>query len=103
MDIKRSIKSFPGVIRGVRLGKRIFALARRTISNLGALEPEGRNVKAILAFSDNRNRFVGYYDHSPFKPNDERLLLIHSTSRSAWRRPSPFTPVTIEIINHQDG
>lgn len=57
----------------------------------------------FLKLTDRRQRFVGYYDHSPFKPDDERLLLVHSTCAPAWRRPSPNIPVHMELVNHQTG
>lgn len=57
----------------------------------------------FLKVPDRRQRFVGYYDHSPFKPDDERLLLVHSTRQPAWRRPAPNIPVHIELVNHQTG
>jgi len=60
-------------------------------------------VRTVLRLPDRRHRFVGYYDHSPFKPDDERLLLVHSTFPPAWRRPSPNVPVHIQLINHEEG
>lgn len=49
------------------------------------------------------NRFVGYYDHSPFKEGDEDLLLIHSVRSPAYRRPDPNSVCSIQLINHRTG
>lgn len=103
MGIKSSVKNFPGVVRVVRLGKRLVALTRRILSNNEIVGSYRANISKTLTFRDNCNRFVGYYDHSPFNPHDERLLLVHSTRHPSWRLPSPDTPVSIEIINHKDA
>lgn len=103
MGIKSLVRHLPGLVSGVRLGKRIVALVRRVGAGAPSKASNGKYALGILAFPDSRHRFVGYYDHSPFKPDDDRLLLVHSTRHPAWRRPSPAVPVSIELINHQDG
>ncbi|PRB75440.1 hypothetical protein [Pseudomonas sp. MYb185] len=103
MGVKTLVRRLPGVVSGVRLGKRMVAIARRGKMGAYAGAPNGEHGLGILALPDSRHRFVGYYDHSPFKPDDERLLLVHSTRHPAWRRPSAAVPVCIELINHQDS
>nr|WP_321988960.1 hypothetical protein [Desulfuromonas acetoxidans] len=49
-----------------------------------------------------KNLFCGYYDHSPFNPADETLLLVHANNQPAWRQPSPKTPTEILLINWRD-
>lgn len=49
------------------------------------------------------NFFVGYYDHSPFKPGCESLMLVHVTSHPAWRHPTPKVPVRIHLFDWEKG
>ena len=100
MHAVRNIKRFPGLVALVRFVHRAIAIGRRIRSHTGA----GRDLpSAVLDLPGIRNHFVGYYDHSPFKTDDERLLLIHSTTHPAWRRPSARVPVRIELIDHEQG
>lgn len=105
MSAKALVKRLPGMVMGVRLVRRSVAISRRLSVPSGARRRALtiETVPTLLKVPDQRQRFVGYYDHSPFKPDDERLLLVHSTRHPPWRRPSPQVPVHVELINHQTG
>lgn len=102
---KALLKRLPGMATGVRWVRRSVAISRRLSVPSGARRRALtiETVPTLLKVPDQRQRFVGYYDHSPFKPDDERLLLVHSTRHPPWRRPSPQVPVHVELINHQTG
>lgn len=102
---KALLKRLPGMATGLRLVRRSVAISRRLSVPSGARRRALtiETVPTLLKVPDQRQRFVGYYDHSPFKPDDERLLLVHSTRHPPWRRPSPQVPVHVELINHQTG
>lgn len=97
---KNTLRKIPGLVYFVRLIRRATAIAR------GHFSPSGMNNKALeIIYRDEpgNNIFVGYYDHSPFKPNDESVILIHSTRHQAWKRPSAQVPVEIQLLNWKSG
>lgn len=94
--LKRLAKQSPRIIFGVRLG-------RRSISVMRGWSGRRASVAAIQSLrfkvSTEENLFCGYYDHSPFNIKNETLILVHSTSRRAWRKPSPQTPVSVILYD----
>lgn len=46
-----------------------------------------------------RNCWCGYYDHSPFYPKDESLILLHAANWPAWRMPRPDQPVEVMLFD----
>jgi hypothetical protein len=101
MGFGRFIRRMPGLVSGVRLGRRMVAIARGVRSDKRGWALSGEVEQVALRLEDGRHRFVGYYDHSPLKLDDEDLLPVQSTCHRGWRRPSPDIAVRIEIINHK--
>ncbi|QIB65971.1 hypothetical protein [Kineobactrum salinum] len=99
-NVRSLLKSVPGIIAAVRFSKRVQQRFRRLLHHRNVEEVSAGQYTIVDA---TRNMFVGYYDHSPFKPNDESLLLVHTTSHPAWKKPSPKIPVAIQLLDWKSG
>lgn len=94
------LKRVPGFSQGFRLAKRMTEVARRNIAQPTTFNS---SISQLVLLSEYRNIFAGYYDHSPFKPGYESLMLVHVTSHPAWRHPTPKVPVRIHLFDWEKG
>lgn len=100
MSWKSKLKRIPGASKTIQLARR----AEAVFAGVRQRSAARRAVEKVVVPSPNREQwFVGYYDHSPFKPNDESLLLVHATRHPAWRTPSPRVPVSILLVDWRTG
>lgn len=98
--LRTGLRAIPGAISAVRILRRVLSVIKRIRDRR---EPARMVPAWFISGLPSVQYFVGYYDHSPFKPNDDDLLLVHSTRAQAWRRPSPHTPVSIQLIDWKNG
>ena len=99
--LRNTIRSTPGILFVYRLLKRGKAIARGRL--LDRKRASLVNGVKTLATDKRKNFFCGYYDHSPFKPDNESLILIHSVSQKSWLNPKPNNSVALQLLNWQTG
>ncbi|MGM0704223.1 MAG: hypothetical protein ACQEUG_17720 [Pseudomonadota bacterium] len=104
MILKNLLKKSALVVRLVRFARRFQAVFFGRIQRKRASRIlENYFLVTARDASNKENIFVGYYDHSPFKPDDESIILVHSTAQPAWKKPSPDVPVLIKLVYWKTG
>lgn len=90
------LRRVPGVLRCYRFVKQArFNVTGYRARKLARVRHGGMKVSAPAY----RNTFCGYYDHSPFNPNDESRILAHANRWPAWRTPSSAISTDIVILD----
>lgn len=93
---KAFIRRFPRVLFLIRVTRRL--LSRVLQKGSGGKKTRFFDI-SFHSDTANANWFCGYYDHSPFNANDESLVLLHSTTQSAWKNPSPRSSASILLYD----
>ena len=88
-------RAFPSLVYVVRLARRMVGITLRTISPRPTMKRSGKTVDV----SGLRNIWCGYYDHSPFRPENENVVLVHATNWYAWRKPNPSHPAKLLLVD----
>ncbi|MEX2411812.1 MAG: hypothetical protein WD607_10685 [Candidatus Paceibacterota bacterium] len=95
---KNIIKSIPGVTSFYRLLKSSSRIARRNYKRFTFDENLSRNELKISGW---KNLFSGYYDNSPFQPENDKILLLHANQQSAWKKPTGKNLTSILLVDWQ--
>lgn len=91
----------PGMLDAYRVLRRGQAIARRwRKSPVPSEVDDGGFAITVPGYSQ---CWAGYYDHSPFRPGFEDVLVVHAVNRPAWRRPSPRVPVAIVLVERESA
>src|SRR5690625_7726499 len=102
MRLRNELKRYPILTTAVRFSKRVMAIGRRVAKQSYSQDSDDL-IASLVNISDGRQRFVGYYDHSPFNNKNEDVLLLHSINYKTWKKPSPLQSINIELINHKEN
>lgn len=97
-------------LRKSKLAKQAFASAIN-ISRFGIELIKKRSVLNNIAYiplevievENYRNTFCGYYDVSPFHPNDSKQLLVHCNNFRSWVKPSTWRTTDLVLYNRETG
>ncbi|QDV26133.1 hypothetical protein [Aureliella helgolandensis] len=98
-SLKKAAMDSPLAFTAMRSALGVSKLARRKLSRR-RLVVRGNYVAAIPNY---RHMFCGYYDHSPFCPTDENLVLVNLTNASILSAPTPKIPICAAVINVDKG
>ncbi len=81
---------------------RFFKSLQKTIKR-GNKSSDSIENSILITLDNYKNVFCGYYDHSPFCPIDENLILLHATNATAFKSPNSKYKVDICLVNIQTG
>ena len=93
---KNKVRRVPGLVKAYRLMKLGYSIFK------------GREMRRVInknasyykiKTDDYKNVFSGYYDHSPFKPDDETIILLNANNYPTWRTPSSRAPTYLVLFD----
>ena len=102
--IPTKYKMFLRQIAYLGAGQRLAKNSLRALKRLSS-DHIPKNSKSIIHVTSKcfRNLFCGYYDHSPFHPEDESLIVLHANSQRAWQTPSANHTTHILLVDWAKG
>lgn len=81
-----------------RVVRHMVRLLRPKPESLVGKEPVA-TFERIIKVPGYMNTWCGYYDHSPFQPQNPDVLLVHANNAAAWRVPNPKQKTDIILFN----
>lgn len=94
-QLKKFVKAVPYMAGAMRVTAKLARMAYEHISKYEYIEIVAAHDLRLIQIPEYTNLFCGYYDVSPFRPNDPDYILIHATNASVYSLPTIHTKIDL--------
>jgi hypothetical protein len=101
--VKLLIKKSPTVSKILNLIIKVAVILVERLLKRSLIKAEEGKKISVVKIEGYRNIFCGYYDVSPFCPQNSNLLLIHATNHSVYSLPQISTPIDLLLYDISSG